>query len=36
MNPQQMLMTVLWLAALGAVIVYGGRIVGNLSNKAGV
>lgn len=36
MNPQQMLMTVLWLAALGAVIVFGGRLVGNLQSKAGV
>ncbi len=36
MNPQALLMTVLWLAALGAVIVVGGRLVNNLSAKAGV
>jgi len=36
MNPQSILMTVLWLAALGAVIVVGGRVVSNLQSKAGV
>ena len=36
MNASNILMTLLWLAALGAVIVFGGRLVGNLQSKAGV
>lgn len=36
MNAQRTLMTILWLAALGAAIIYGQRIIGNISAKTGV
>lgn len=36
MDIKRLTMTVLWLAALGFFIVFGGRIVGNLSSRAGV
>ena len=36
MNAQRTLMTVLWLAALGAAIIYGQRLIGNLASKTGV
>lgn len=36
MNAQRTLMTILWLAALGAAIIYGQRIIGSLASKTGV